>query len=820
MFTLGFATGYVVCKAARKLFGYYFPDEGKCDQNKLKPGGAADSEHDSAGSTTVPETIFQTAGFAAHLTEGQGTGDEEQIPEPVPPTEHEDDPVCSPAASDSTSMATDSATHLTQGNGAEEEEPAQEPASVTRQEEDAKCRIAAAEAPTTATEPAAHLTQGQESGHEDPTPEPVSLNRCEDDQICSPTASEASSNTTDSAVQIAEEKGAEVEEATQEPDCLTGQDEAAAEAATITSGSAPQLTQGKGAEEEEPTLEPASVTGQDEEPTCGTSPAETTTNTSGSSPNLTEGKGDAETEPTNKAASLTVKEEEPTCGTSAAETTSTGSSPDLTEEKGAGNGETTPEPADSSSCEKDSPSSTSASDPSPTGSPSQGIAVFRMEEISASVPCAEELTDDESEYRPADFYDDPCQYICAFPDDYSNSWLNATVQAVVNLTAVQKKMTQQPLESLMELSTTPMFASLFLSALDDPGKQIRKNKMLKTLKELSAEIPSIHLNQSNDAVDLLDPLLLWLDKCGAATSIKVEERGSCKGCKATISSISSLGSICSLSRQGENDSVAALLKDAFSPSQNSGECSACGSTLQREHVWNSPDILTVHLPQTVVNGSVPSVAPSDHVEIPVGKYKTQRYRLSSMICRDPDTDHSWSYLFCGPIIIEANDLDISIVTNVRPKDAYIYIYEKVRGGLTYNGPEWMKVSQLPDDTTEHRESKRGGETQGHRERTDTRTYQEDRHKNKAKGQTREPGKKTDTEQKKEDKPENKAKAQTREPGKKTATEPKKEDKPKNKAKGQTQEPGKNTETETQKEDKHENTSKGQKQKGNACFKIS
>ncbi len=122
MLTLGFAVGYVVCKTARRLFEYFFLEGEKCEAINLESVGATERENNSAGSTTVPETISQTAGFAAHLTERQGTGNEEHIPEPVPPTSHEDDPVCSSTAFDSTSMTTDSAAHLTQGKGAGNEE--------------------------------------------------------------------------------------------------------------------------------------------------------------------------------------------------------------------------------------------------------------------------------------------------------------------------------------------------------------------------------------------------------------------------------------------------------------------------------------------------------------------------------------------------------------------------------------------------------------------------------------------------------------------------------------------------------------------------
>ncbi len=78
-------------------------------------------------------------------------------------------------------------------------------------------------------------------------------------------------------------------------------------------------------------------------------------------------------------------------------------------------------------------------------------------------------------------------------------------------------LTQQPLESFTELSTTPTFAALFLSALNNPGKQIRKNEILKALKESSAAMQPSCSHQSNDLVDLLGLLLLWSEKMWGAT---------------------------------------------------------------------------------------------------------------------------------------------------------------------------------------------------------------------------------------------------------------------------------------------------------------
>lgn len=199
--------------------------------------------------------------------------------------------------------------------------------------------------------------------------------------------------------------------------------------------------------------------------------------------------------------------------------------------------------------------------------------------------------------------------------------------------------------------------------------------------EISVELPQLRLFQRNDLLDFLHPLLLWLEQCGVQTTIQVEEKSRCDICKSDTSSSSVLGGICFLPPpRGANETVSSLLSRAYSQSQNTGQCTTCGSTLEREEILNSPDILTLSLPRALPDGSIlkDPVDPSEFLNIAVSEDETHVYRLSSVICYSEDQAHFCSYLLCDHITIKADDYRISVVPGGRPEDikeegiAYFY----------------------------------------------------------------------------------------------------------------------------------------------------
>lgn len=303
-------------------------------------------------------------------------------------------------------------------------------------------------------------------------------------------------------------------------------------------------------------------------------------------------------------------------------------------------------------------------------------AEVESETTAAAVePCDQE----EHAASNADFPPKVCKQVCMFPDEFHSSWMNATTQAVLNLTAVQRKLRQRPSDSLIRLSRTPTFARLFLTALKNPGKHMRD--IYWSLMELSHVHHNLRLFQENDALNLLDPLLLWLENCGVHTTIQETRKTWCENCDYSGSSTSSLGTIYFLPQPcSGNKTVSSLLRGAFSQMLCMDQCPACDSNIEKGNFWNSPDILAIsrsHVPDE--SGQRGRVAASDFVTIQVNPDETQTYKLSSVICYSASNEHYWPYLSYNFITSMVDNEHVSVVPGYMTEDMSeeIYLYEKV-----------------------------------------------------------------------------------------------------------------------------------------------
>lgn len=299
----------------------------------------------------------------------------------------------------------------------------------------------------------------------------------------------------------------------------------------------------------------------------------------------------------------------------------------------------------------------------------------------------EEINGNVAEHTPRTYLSsDRCQSVCKFTNLFNNCWMNASLQAALHLKVVQEKLAHLPPESLTALSPTPAFAELFLTALNNPGKTFTSGEIFGVLSELSKKVPSLRLFQNNDLYDLMDLLLCWLNQCGVQTAIQVNEVSRCEQCKFATSSTSTLGSMYFLPLLGKHaNTIFSLLMHDIHQIRGPGQCEACGSTVQTEQAWICPDVLALYLSRAAANDSIlrEPVIPSEMIEIPVDENRSQRYRLSSVICHcgwHIATGHFWSYLFDDGVTIKANDCQISVSPEARPADIYqsgiIYIYEK------------------------------------------------------------------------------------------------------------------------------------------------
>lgn len=100
--------------------------------------------------------------------------------------------------------------------------------------------------------------------------------------------------------------------------------------------------------------------------------------------------------------------------------------------------------------------------------------------------------------------------ICTFASGFNNLWIIPTPQAILKLTMIQDKLQQQTPPALIQHSNTPKFASLFLKALKNPGKQF--NDIYEALLDLTTMLPNS--NEPKTLFCFLDNFLVWLEKCG------------------------------------------------------------------------------------------------------------------------------------------------------------------------------------------------------------------------------------------------------------------------------------------------------------------
>ncbi|XP_056240823.1 uncharacterized protein LOC130174706 [Seriola aureovittata] len=274
-----------------------------------------------------------------------------------------------------------------------------------------------------------------------------------------------------------------------------------------------------------------------------------------------------------------------------------------------------------------------------------------------------------------------CHKVCRFSNVHNNCWMNASLQAVLNMRVVQETLAHRPPEYLTRLSTTPQFAGLFLTALNNPGRVFTTAEIYEVLAELSDRVPTLRLAQYNDILDLLEHFLRWLNQCGVRTTAEINEPSTCEQCTFAPRRCTAT-SIYFLPPMGKNDTILSLLmRDMNAPTQ----CPMCGSEVRIEKARTCPDFLTLYLSRTADDGSIlrEPVTPSELIEIPMDENTAQIYRLSSVICHrgiNTDRGHFWSYLLKDDVTIRADDCQISVLPGGRPYDVHesglIYFYEK------------------------------------------------------------------------------------------------------------------------------------------------
>ncbi|KAG7518115.1 Integrin alpha-6 CD49 antigen-like family member F VLA-6 [Solea senegalensis] len=266
-----------------------------------------------------------------------------------------------------------------------------------------------------------------------------------------------------------------------------------------------------------------------------------------------------------------------------------------------------------------------------------------------------------------------CASICRFSNEFLNCWMNAALQAVLNLNLVQDISPDSAAEPI-----TPTFGELFLTALAHPGRFFSQREVYMVLQELNDAIPYLRLGQDNDVLDFLQPLLVWLEGCGVKTMIKMDENLLCKQCGFTSTDITNT-SIYFLSPPFWGDSIASLLQSSLNGSAGLARCEKCDRIDQKISNISFPDVLTLHLPRTQGPSREP-VAPSRIIEL-MQHPKTQRFSLASVICHNSSQTHCghyWSYVIKDDVIIQVNDDDVSIAKSLVNLycDGLIYFYER------------------------------------------------------------------------------------------------------------------------------------------------
>lgn len=291
-----------------------------------------------------------------------------------------------------------------------------------------------------------------------------------------------------------------------------------------------------------------------------------------------------------------------------------------------------------------------------------------------------DVSSEQEECRGRSDAGDHCESICRFANTSYNCWMNASLQAVLNLKYVQKKIVRLPPDKVIYSSITPKFGEVFWTALKNPGRTFNPAELYDVLKELSEEIPSLYLDKCNDVLELVQLLLAWLDKSGVQTMKQTKVSIRCYECGFTSLDTSDLN-IYFLSPPNNFDSISSLLTRTLNECTNLGHCVKCGAIVQKEQTVDYPEILTLYLPRTSDIEYRKVVLPCPIVELPMDESTTQVYSLSSVICHRSlfvVEGHYWSYLIKDDVIIEANDDKISVSNDVRDVcfDGVIFFYER------------------------------------------------------------------------------------------------------------------------------------------------
>lgn len=265
--------------------------------------------------------------------------------------------------------------------------------------------------------------------------------------------------------------------------------------------------------------------------------------------------------------------------------------------------------------------------------------------------------------------------ICTFAGGFNNLWIIPTLQAILQLTVIKDKLQQQTPTVIRKYSNMPKFASLFLKALKNPGKQF--NDIYEALLDLRAILPNS--NEPKTLFCFLDHLLVWFEKCGLHTTVIKTKTITCEICKFSNSCKSNLGRIIELPRPtSPNQSTYSLLKSTFTKSHWIQKCAICKSNTEEHMVWNALDVLILHLPED--SGSQPQhpVAASEFVTIYMSKDQKTVYTLSSIICYSSARQRYRAFLINIFVTIKADE-HLSVIRG-RPQenlDGKIYLYERV-----------------------------------------------------------------------------------------------------------------------------------------------
>ncbi|XP_077388589.1 uncharacterized protein LOC144026005 [Festucalex cinctus] len=243
----------------------------------------------------------------------------------------------------------------------------------------------------------------------------------------------------------------------------------------------------------------------------------------------------------------------------------------------------------------------------------------------------------------------PCRRICRFPNTFQNSWISATLQAVLHLKAVQQQFGPKHWGLLAQVSS------------------------MTTLAE------ELALLWKNDPLDLVRPLLSWFQQCGLQTAMSIKEVRTCERCDKTTSRTFDLGNIFVLPGPVTKDGLSSLLRRSAVFKR---ECAKCAHVTKTKHFWMFPDILTIHVPRRDTRAHV---SVGEEMEVQVGRHKKLTYTLSSVLAHRGHgtyTGHMWAYLLSQGVTVKADNCHVALIEG-RPQELHssivVYFYERQSG---------------------------------------------------------------------------------------------------------------------------------------------